>query len=179
MPTTLVLAFNQPLDPALAQDVHEYQLIGPRGRIDPINSAVYDPATMTVTLHPKSRVNFHKTYRLIVDGASPSGLADTQGLLLNSTPTQPGSNYVGKLDWHNLVWPDLRRKTTRRDRTAIVARPASNLDRPGTRGVRLCSRALSLPAAGADHAPSPPRLRMARVRALAKNLPRLTSHSMI
>lgn len=60
MPTTLVLHFNQPLDPARAQDVHEYQLIGPRGRIDPITLAVYDPATMTVTLHPKRLVNFHK-----------------------------------------------------------------------------------------------------------------------
>ena len=122
MPTTLVVHFNQTLDPALAQDVHEYQLVGPRGRIDPITRAAYDPATMTVTLDPERRVNFHKTYRLTVDGTSPSGLADAQGLLLNSTPTQPGSDDVVKVDWRNLVWPDPRRKSTGRDQTAIAAR---------------------------------------------------------
>ena len=128
MPTTLVLSFNQPLDPTRAQDAHEYQLIGPEGRIDPITSAVYDPATMTVTLHPKRRVNLHKPYKLIVDGAGQVGLMNTHGLFLNSKASgQPGSNTVAKVDWHNLVWPDPRRKSLVRARPVkapLTHRPA-------------------------------------------------------
>ena len=51
--TTLVLTFDQPLDPTRATNVHEYRLLDWEGHVVPIVSAVYDPTTYTVTLHPK------------------------------------------------------------------------------------------------------------------------------
>ena len=67
--TTIVLTFNQPLDPTRAEDVHEYHLVDPQGRTIPITRAVYDPATNTVTLYPRERINLHHNYKLTVEGA--------------------------------------------------------------------------------------------------------------
>ena len=104
MPTTVVLSFNQPLDPASAQDVTNYIIIDPHGHRVPISSAVYDPATLTVTLHPCRRLNFHYGYKLTVIGTAPSGLTDTQGLLLDgNNDGKPGGNFVTVLNRHNLV----------------------------------------------------------------------------
>jgi hypothetical protein len=106
MPTTLVLTFDQPLDPAHAQDVHEYHLVDTRGHAVPIKSAVYDPATLTVTLHFKRRLDLHHKYKLTVDGATPSGLTGTSGLLLDGKASgQPGSNYLATINWRDLVLP--------------------------------------------------------------------------
>jgi len=105
-PTTIVLTFNQPLDPARAQDVHEYRLVNPQGKIVPIKSAVYNPATNTVTLYPKYRIDLHHSYKLIVDGASPSGLTSSSGLLLDGKDSgKPGTNYVATINWRDLVLP--------------------------------------------------------------------------
>ena len=49
-PTSLVLAFNQSLNPITAQNPGAYQIIDPHGRAVGIVAAVYDPATQTVTL---------------------------------------------------------------------------------------------------------------------------------
>ena len=83
MPTTLVLTFDQALDAATAQDAHNYRIIGPHGRTIRVKSAVYDPATLTVTLHPSRRINIHHRYELIVDGSAAGSLTDAQGLLLD------------------------------------------------------------------------------------------------
>ncbi|MGP8008405.1 MAG: hypothetical protein ACLP2J_15420, partial [Acidimicrobiales bacterium] len=105
-PTTIVLTFNQPLDPARAQDVHEYRLVDPQGHLVPITSAVYDPATNTVTLHPRDRIDLHHPYKLTVDGASASGLTSSSGLLLDGKDSgKPGSNYVATINWRDLVLP--------------------------------------------------------------------------
>ncbi len=104
--TVNVLTFNQPLDPTRAREVHEYRLVDPQGRIVPITSAVYDPTTNTVTLHPKDRIDMHHTYKLTVNGASKSGLTSTSGLLLDGKDSgKPGSNYVAKINWRDLVLP--------------------------------------------------------------------------
>lgn len=58
-PTTLVLTFDQALDSVTAADVKDYRIIGPGGRVIGIKRAVYDPATLTVRLHPKERINVH------------------------------------------------------------------------------------------------------------------------
>ena len=133
-PTTIMLTFNQPLDPALAQDVHEYHLVDPQGHIVPIKSAVYDPTADTVTLYPKYRIDLHRTYKLTVYGATPSGLTDSSGLLLDGKKSgHPGSNYVGTINWRNLVlppnWnpkrsakshPDKGPKATKKPATAVI-----------------------------------------------------------
>ena len=87
MPTTLVLTFDQALDAATAEDAQNYRIIGPRGRTIRVKSAVYDPTTLTVTLHPSQRINIHYRYELIVDGTAAGGLSDAQGQLLDGKTT--------------------------------------------------------------------------------------------
>ena len=105
-PTTIVLSFDQPLDPTRAEDVHEYHLTDPQGHSVPIKSAVYNPLTNTVTLYPKYRINLHHNYKLTVEGALSSGLTGSSGLLLDGKSSgKPGSNYVATINWRNLVLP--------------------------------------------------------------------------
>jgi uncharacterized repeat protein (TIGR01451 family) len=99
-PTLFVLTFSSALDPARAQNVHNYTLapIGPHGRLGKqirIVSAVYNPATQTVTLHPAIRVYLFQSYRLVVNGMAPDGLSSPSGTLLDGAGNgKPGSNYV-------------------------------------------------------------------------------------
>ena len=76
-PTTVVLGpSDQALDAVTAQNSKEYRIIGPAGGDYRIRSAIYDPATLTVTLHPFPRVNLHHRYKLIVAGTDPGGLTE-------------------------------------------------------------------------------------------------------
>jgi hypothetical protein len=118
MPTTLVLHFSEGLDPALAQNVKEYHLVSPLGQTVPITQAVYDAAGDTVTLHLARRINFHRRFKLTVYGAAPTGLANAEGLLLNSMASgNPGSDYVTTVGPYNLVWPDWYKKPTRKQKS--------------------------------------------------------------
>jgi hypothetical protein len=99
-PTTIVLGFNQALDPATADDPKDYRIIGPEGRIIRVKSAVYDAANDIVTLRPRERINIHHRYTLIVDGTKSGGLTDLAGHLLDSTVSgEPGSDYRTALTW--------------------------------------------------------------------------------
>jgi virginiamycin B lyase len=103
-PTTLVLTFDKALDPATAQNPHNYKLTALDGRTIRIGSIVYDPARFTVTLAPARRLNLHQSYRLTVIGTPPTGVTDTSGNLLDGALTgMPGTNYVAivtALDLH-------------------------------------------------------------------------------
>ncbi len=93
-PTGLVLTFNEALHPATAQDPANYVIVGPNGRRVPINSAVYDPNTDSVTVTPKSRLSARSTYVLTVIGIGLAGVTDFDGRLLDGEYIgQPGSNY--------------------------------------------------------------------------------------
>jgi hypothetical protein len=123
MPTTVVVTFNQALNPATAQDAHDYTIIGPKGRTIRVKSAVYDASTNTVTLHPAQRIDIHYRYELIIDGVTPDGLENTYGQLLDGTDSgQPGSNYRAPLTWHNLVIdpPAPKTKAFRRTKTTTA-----------------------------------------------------------
>jgi hypothetical protein len=116
MPTSLVLTFDQALDSTTAQDAKNYRVIGPAGGIIGIKSAVYDPATLTVMLHPLHLISIHRRYELIVDGTAPRGLTNTRGQLLDGADKgQPASDYRASLTWRNLVldphWPRTSRKS--------------------------------------------------------------------
>ena len=74
MPTTVVLTFDQAFDTVTAENASDYRIIGPAGGAIGIKSAAYDPATLTVTLHPERRINIHHAYELIVHGRAPLGL---------------------------------------------------------------------------------------------------------
>jgi hypothetical protein len=112
-PTSLVLTFSAPLDSARAEDVNNYRIVtmGGRGKngalighVTPVRADVYNPATLTATLHPRQRLDFHNVYRLTVDGGSPNGLRGTRGIPLDSQGHgDPGNNYVTTLTAKDLV----------------------------------------------------------------------------
>ena len=56
--TVLVLSFNDGLDPTSAQNLNNYKIVGPDGRAVRIGSAVFDPATNSVTLRPRAGSTF-------------------------------------------------------------------------------------------------------------------------
>ena len=133
MPTTVVVTFNQALDPATAQDAHDYTIIGPEHRRIHVKSAEYDASTNTVTLHPSRRINIHYRYELIVDGTAPNGLENLNGLLLDGIGSgQPGSAYRAPLTWRNLVLDPKeakavhRTKSTTRRSLKVKSEPATH-----------------------------------------------------
>jgi virginiamycin B lyase len=108
LPTTLVLTFNEPLDPGRAQNLNDYQIValGRHPRTIGIGAAVYDAARQTVTLSPIRRLNFHHRFRLTVVGTGASGVADVARNLLDGQHTgRPGSDYVTIVTARNLVLP--------------------------------------------------------------------------
>ena len=103
-PTTLVLEFDQPLDPVPATDVHNYHITGPAGRSIAIASAQYDLSTDMVALHPTKRIYLFATYTLTVSGTGPNGLTDTDGRLLDGNDDgKPGGNFKTTITRRNLV----------------------------------------------------------------------------
>jgi hypothetical protein len=114
MPTTVVLTFDQALDASTAQDVAAYRIIGPAGGVIYIKSAVYDPSSLTVTLHPSQRISIHHPYKLIVDGTPPHGVTNTHGVLLDGTDSgHADSDYRTSLTWRNLVLDPVPRGMSR------------------------------------------------------------------
>ena len=104
MPTTLVLTFNEALDPATAENVHNYRIVGLRGRRISILRAVYNATRQTVTLHPAQRLSVHHPYEVTVIGKGLKGLTNVQGQLLEGTGRgQPGADYHLELTWRELV----------------------------------------------------------------------------
>ena len=77
-PTQIVVTFNGPLTPAEAEDVNNYHLFtrGPDGKFNrevPITSAVYDPATNSVTLTAAHQINVHHFSEIAVTNPCPGG----------------------------------------------------------------------------------------------------------
>ena len=105
-PTTLVLAFTGPLDPASAQDTNNYRILDARGHQITVRSATYDTAAGTVTLHPSQRLNIHETYKLTVIGSLATGVKGIDGQLLGGAgPGQAGINYTTRITRATLVLP--------------------------------------------------------------------------
>ena len=110
MPTTVVLTFDQPLDPGSAEDVRNYVILDPSGHRIRINRAVLDPTRLTVTLHPAQRISIHHPYQLIVNGAGPGAVSNMSGQPLDSVDAgQPGSSDHVVLTWRQLVLGDVSR----------------------------------------------------------------------
>ncbi len=95
MPTTLVLTFDQALDPATAEDVHNYRIVGLHGHRIKILRAVYDATLQTVTLHPAQRLSIHHHYRVTVIGTGLQGVSNTSGQQLDSVAGgRPGDDHL-------------------------------------------------------------------------------------
>jgi hypothetical protein len=107
--TGVVIGFSKPLDVTRAQDLANYGyfiysagangVFGASGEAYmPLGSAVYNPATDSVTLTPGAPLRLNTFYRIAIDGLSNpllnNGLTDTSGNLLAGSGGSPGSPYV-------------------------------------------------------------------------------------
>jgi hypothetical protein len=114
-PTVLVVQFNRALDPATVANLSNYTIInrgGPGrggtrvGQVIQVAKAVYDAAHFRVILYPAQRLDIHNRYALIVQGASPGGLADTAGRRLDGLDNgKVGSNFVSLITRQTLAGP--------------------------------------------------------------------------
>jgi len=82
-----VVTFSTGLDSARAEDLANYTLtaIGPGGRPGPgvrLDSAIYDPASRSVTIRVHGPLDPRLSYRLTVDGRSGHGLRSPEGFRL-------------------------------------------------------------------------------------------------
>ena len=103
--TSLVVDFDEALNASPAQNVSNYQIVGPGGHRIKVRSAHY--FSDTVTLKLATRLNLRASYRLTISGTPPSGLTNqARDLFLDGASTgQPGSNYVKTLTRSNLAEP--------------------------------------------------------------------------
>jgi hypothetical protein len=112
--TSLVLTFSSALDATRADDVNNYKIVtlGGKGRngnlighVTRVGSAVYDPATLTVTLFMAQRLDIHNLYKLTVNGMTPSGLTGATGVPLAGNGNVAGTNYVRDISGKLLAGP--------------------------------------------------------------------------
>ena len=74
---------------------------------------VYPPTTKTVTLKPTERINIHHTYHLEVVATGAIGVRGDDGIPLDGDGDGlPGTDYVTKLTWRNLVLTPAERRTS-------------------------------------------------------------------
>jgi hypothetical protein len=71
--TLLIVRFNGPVNTTLAEETGNYSVITRKGKRIPIVSAMYNPATNSVTLRPAVRLNVHHHFRLSVISPCPNG----------------------------------------------------------------------------------------------------------
>ncbi len=65
---------------------------------------MYNPATNTVTLRPRQRIDLHHNYHVTIVGTGPGGLANVVDTLLDGAADgDSGSNFVTTLNWRNVV----------------------------------------------------------------------------
>jgi hypothetical protein len=90
--TQITVGFSGPVDAAQADNLAMYRLVlsGAKGsfrartaRTVKLRSAAYDASTKTVTLTLRKPLMPVKGLQLTIDGEAPSGLADSQGRLID------------------------------------------------------------------------------------------------
>jgi uncharacterized membrane protein len=102
-PTTLVVTFDQALDPATASNPEFYRLTGPGGRIR-ILSAVYDAVTHMVILKPARLLPLSRLFHLSIGGTGQSSIRSAEGTLLDGDADgSPGGKYVARINRQSLV----------------------------------------------------------------------------
>jgi hypothetical protein len=129
-PTRLVFMFSTAMDPARAQDVHNYLILNPARHEIPVRKAVYDPAARSVTVRPRRRINLHATYYVAINAIGADGVANTQGVLLDGFGAgNAGNDYVSSLNRKNLVLTpaEIQRRLPR----WLFQKPAASSPAPG------------------------------------------------
>ena len=145
MPTTVVLSFDKPLEPA-ARRLRNFRITGPKGTRISIRSAVYDPTAHTITLHPSERLSIHHPYKLNVSGTGcapgamlPLGHSSARSRLSREATTRsgsPGGNWFCRHGFARRMrrpepWPDQQAvaRPHRGLRVPAQAQPAQRADR--------------------------------------------------
>ncbi|MHC5538694.1 beta strand repeat-containing protein [Singulisphaera rosea] len=104
--TSVVLTFDEPLDPSRAQSIRNYRLrlAGRSGGFTgqgavpiPLNSATYDAATNRVTLNLVAPLDAARTFQLRVVGTGARGLTDSNGNPLRIGDGGSAGDYVAVL----------------------------------------------------------------------------------
>ncbi len=96
--STLVVTFNEPLDPASAEHVANYTVknVNARGSI-PVLSASYDAAAQAVTLRLARPTPTNRPVAVTINGGI-TGLTGADGVLFDGdNDQQPGGNYIALL----------------------------------------------------------------------------------
>jgi Bacterial Ig-like domain len=102
--TTFILTFSTAMNAASVENVNNYELRGPNGRLDPIALAIYSSSTNSVTLRTKVRLNSHRYYRLEVYAQGSEGVKSKAGVALDRMKSgQPGNNYFATVYHLNLT----------------------------------------------------------------------------
>jgi hypothetical protein len=102
--TTFVLTFSTDMTAASVENVSNYELRGPKGRLDPIALATYNTKTNSVTLRTKFRLNSHRYYRLEVYSQGSKGVKSKAGVALDGMKTGlPGHNYFATVHHFSLT----------------------------------------------------------------------------
>jgi uncharacterized repeat protein (TIGR01451 family) len=96
--TDILVAFNKPLNITTAQNTTNYTLTipaGKHGRKRQVIAANYNSVNNTVELVPPTRINLRTRVTLTINGTTSTGVADTNGNLLDGARTgKPGSDFV-------------------------------------------------------------------------------------
>jgi hypothetical protein len=108
-PTYVVIDFDTALDPSSAQNVANYQIVGPGHHRIKVKWANYIPGMNLVTLVLAQRLNLVSKYRLTINGKTSSGLVNTVGLLDGEYTGEPGSNYSTTVTRSNLAGANSQR----------------------------------------------------------------------
>jgi hypothetical protein len=114
-PTSIVITFNEDLNPTSASNLNAYQIFAPgpgnqpgtaNGVMVTIAAAIYDASTRTVTLVPAQRLYLYDQYLLVVKGTGPNAILDVNGVPLDGKGNgQPGSDYTAVFGQQNLAGP--------------------------------------------------------------------------
>jgi hypothetical protein len=112
-PTRLLMQFSESMNPTsmVITNVTVYAR-GHDGRLGTaddiplrIASTTYDPEFRTLEVRMRHRLRLHGQYLLVLNGQSPDGMRNVQGIFLNGDGTGPGTDFVTTITKDN--WPGL------------------------------------------------------------------------
>jgi hypothetical protein len=100
LPTTLVLTFDADVNRKAVENLGNYKIVGPKGNIIALKSAVYDASKHHVRLRPVVRLKLRDPYMLTVKGQGPVDVASAAGASpAGAESGLLGHDYVAKLLW--------------------------------------------------------------------------------
>jgi hypothetical protein len=114
--TTILINFSEAMNSSSVQNMNNYILWGPRGRVMSLAAAAYDAVAHTVTLRPMRNLLSGRSYTLEIKGQGTTPVTSVAGVALDGMRTgHPGNNYYGTLR-NNWLYPNVLRQNLRAGR---------------------------------------------------------------